>query len=208
MENDYFVYNFKEHLINDEEILYEGRPVPGKGNKQVWGYLFGIAFIGLMLVLLIWNLSKDTNGLDFKYILFFTICGGFLLLFIWGLIYDLFIKKRAVSDDYYCLTNKRVLKYERKKDRLVFGYLKNYKTIQSEKVKNHFGDVRFEMDLSTQYNSDTITPQELAEIKNMILHPDPNNMPSILFESIENPDHVKILAREARDKILNNVNSQ
>lgn len=195
------MYDFKNNLLENEEIIYEGRPVPGTGSKNIGGQLFIIAFISLMQFLLIWSVVTKTGdgvyGITLGFIIIFLSTLLFDALSIYSLIYTLFIKKKAVSDDYYCLTNKRALKYESKKDRLLFGYLINYDDIHCDSRKNGYGDLY----MGIVYKETNNSGQDLNNIKELIFNKDPENMPWIIFESIHHPAQVCKLAKDARNKL-------
>lgn len=91
------MYNFQEHLHEGEKILYEGRPIPGKGGKQIGVFIFLICFSLFVEFLLVWSVITKTgdgaNGIDIGFILIFLTAMLFLCLGIYGLINDLFLKK-------------------------------------------------------------------------------------------------------------------
>lgn len=197
------MYDFNSNLIEDEKIIYEGRPVPGTGSKNIGGPLFIIGFITLMQFLLIWSVVTKTGdgayGITPGFVIIFLVTLLFDAIAIYNLIYTLFIKKKAVADDYYCLTNKRALKYESKKDKLVFGYLINYEDIHYDSRKNGYGDLY--MGIIYKETNDSI--QDLNNIKDLLFNKDPKNMPWIIFESIEHPAQVGKLAKNARNELKN-----
>lgn len=195
------MYDFKSNLLEDEKIIYEGRPVPGTGSKNIGGPLFIIGFMALMQFLLIWSIVTKTGdgayGINLSFIIIFLATLLFDVIAIYALLYDLFIKKKAVADDYYCLTNKRAFKYESKKDKLVFGYLINYDDIHCDSRKNGYGDLY----MGIVYKETNDSKQDLNNIKDIILNKDPENMPWIIFECIEHPAKVSKLAKDARNEL-------
>lgn len=191
------MYNFEQHLLKNEKILYQGRSVPGKGGKNIGGLLFLVLFSLVVLILLMWKFF-ETRGAEWNISLGILIILVFLGLGLYGLIYNVFLKRKRVADDFYCLTNQRVLKYESKKTKLVYGNLSTYEDIQCLNMKDNFGDVYFGIVLD-EGNNDA---QTLATLKELMVNPDPVNMPFIYFESIENPTQVMKLAEEARNKLL------
>lgn len=204
-------FDFNSCLFKDEKILYQGRPTPGKGSKHVGGLLFLICFSLACLGLLIWSLVTKTGdgayGISLTYTIFFIVLSAFLLLGIYGLVYILFFKKRMVSDDFYCLTNMRAIKYESRKKKLVFGYLAYYSDIHCSNIKNNHGDLFMSVNLANGNFTDGKEPT-LLELKDIMLHPNPENMPSICFESIENPEGVYQVAIKARDDVMREINSK
>lgn len=207
MQESYF--DFNSCLLQDEKILYQGRPTPGKGDKQVGGSLVVICFSLLWLGLLIWSLVTKTgdgaNGISLTYIIFIAL--GLLLfgLGIYSLVYNLYLKKKNVSDDFYCLTNMRAIKYESSKNKLVFGYLASYNNIVCENVKDNYGDLSMSIDISNEIDEND---PDLLKLKDMMLNPNPENMPFVVFQSIENPEKVCQIAKNARDEVIRETNSK
>lgn len=203
------MYDFSQHLQKDEYILYQGRPVLGRGSKQVGGFIFVIVFSLVMLSILIWvyanKIGDGTNGIDLEFVIFFILILFFTVGGIWGLVYNLILKKKMIADDYYCITNLRVMKYESKKDKLVFGYLASYDDIKCKNMKNGFGDFYMGMDLEGENDNNIV--DAVHTVKEVLLHPNPENMPCIMFESIEKPREVLKIAKEAR-KVLLDSNSK
>ncbi len=198
------MYNFSQHLMADEKILYQGRSVPGKGGKAVGGLVFLIFFALAIQGLMIWSVITKTgdgaNGINLSFIVIFLAVTLFLGLGVYGLFYNLVLKKKVVADDFYCLTNMRAMKYEMKKNKLVFGYLAYYDEMRCDNVKDNFGDFYMGIVFNDEYTDDSL--QTIAQLKNIIMNPNPENMPFINFESIENPYQVMKLAKEAKQNIL------
>lgn len=92
------MYNFKQNLNENEQILYEGRPVPGTGSKNVSGLLFIILFILIIQILMvlsvIFKLGDGAYGIDSGFIIIFGVTLFFDWIAIRGLYYNLFKKKR------------------------------------------------------------------------------------------------------------------
>lgn len=113
------MYNFENNLLVDEKILYQGKPTPGKGGKSVGGLLFLICFAlgiqALMILSVVTKTGDGAGGINLGFIIIFLAATLFLGLGVYGLFYNLFLKKKQVADDFYCLTNKRAMKYEAKK---------------------------------------------------------------------------------------------
>lgn len=191
------MYNFEKLLYPDEKILYQGKPTPGKGHKNIIGLLIGEALMIAVEIVLISQLKQffDPENLLLA-VLFFIM----ILIFAYGLLYNLIIKKIVVKDDEYCLTNQRAFKYESKTGNLIFGYLANYRSIRALNVKDNFGDVRMEM-IYKDGNNTNLAKNDLVELKNLMLHPNEENMPYMLFESIENPEKIVSLIIEARKEL-------
>lgn len=199
---------FEKLLDNDEYILYQGKAVSGKGNKNIFGSIIIILFMSFIQFALIWSLVTGTgdgaNGIGFDFIGIFIISLLFDGVAIYNIIYLLFIKDKAVNDDYFCITNKRVLKYEQNKVKLVYGYLINYESIEVINEKKQFGDVQMFGALKKSDNA----KQDLMQIKNMLFDQDPTNMKMMILESIENPDMVVNIIKKAREELLKNNNEK
>jgi len=204
------MYNFSSHLLADEKILYQGQPVPGKGGKGVGGLVFLICFALAIQIAMIWSVVTGTgdgaNGINLSFIIIFLVATLFLGLGVYGLFYNLVLKKKQVADDFYCLTNMRAMKYEAKKNKLVFGYLAYYDDIHCSNVKDNFGDVYMGIVMDEESTDDA--SQTLSTLKDLMMNPNPENMPFLNFESIEHPYKVMNLAKEAKQNILQKVEQQ
>lgn len=206
------MHDFSSNLLENEEILYQGRPVPGKGSKSIGGLIFVICFSLVTQIILIWSvITKTGDGFDMGFIVIFLAAAVFEYIGISGIYYNLVKKKKEVADDFYCLTNMRAMKYEEKENKLVFGYLSHYDDIRCDNVKDNFGDVYMGIIIKEEKNDDL---QKLSSIKDLMTNPDPLNMPFITFESIENPYRVMNLVQDAKRTInnkqqnINNISSQ
>lgn len=189
-------FDFKKVLYDDEEILYKGKPVPGKGSKSIAGIIFLLGFCALMIFLMSFA-SKEENGVG-GLIIFYLVIALFAGIGIYALVYNLFIKKYAVKDDFYCITNIRVLKYEARKKKLVYGYLYYYEDIRTQNVKDGYGDLYFGILIDEEKTEATTAAKNIADI---LLNPNPENMPTMLFESIKSPGSVLKIATDAKAKI-------
>lgn len=204
------MYNFLQHLLANETILYQGRPTTGKGGKSLGGYFFLIGFtlvVALIMILsVITGTGDDENGITITFLIIFTTNIFFLAIGVHGLIYELFLKKKQVANDFYCLTNLRAMKYEEKKNKLVFGYLANFDSISCDNIKDNFGDLC--MTIGTNEEAENNPNFTLEQINEMFTNPNPENMPSIEFSSIESPEKVMNLAIMARQNNLQSKNQQ
>lgn len=200
------MFDFSKYLEKDEKILYQGTPVPGKGDKSIGMLIFIIVFMAIVQGLLIWSVvtgaGDGANGVDLSFIIIFGVTLFFDGIAIYNIVYLKFFKKIAVKDDYFCITNKRALKYESKKNKLVYGYLVNYVHITCENEKGGYGDLYMQIDIKESDDA----AETLAYVKDIMRNPNPENMPSIIFECIENPRNVRKIVKEARDKILESNN--
>lgn len=198
------MYDFQSKLLAGEKILYEGKPVPGKGEKNISGFIFliclSLVFQVIMILSVVTKTGDGAEGVDLSFIIIFLTITLFLGLGIYGLVYNLFLKKKKVQDDFYCLTNMRAMKYESNKDKLVFGYLENYDEIHCDNVKDNYGDLY--MSINMEKNSSGDAAQTLLNLKDAMMNPNPENMSFLNFESIENPRKVMKIAKEARKEII------
>lgn len=119
---------------------------------------------------------------------------------IWAFVYHCFFRQKAITGDFYCLTNQRAFKYDSKKDRLVFGYLINYVNMECFFSEGDYGNLR--MSGGMDFNQNEMDFQEVLKLKELMLHPDPQNMPGIEFQSIKNPEEVLEIAKNARNELL------
>lgn len=194
-------YDFEKQLFKNEKIIYQGKPVPGSGSKDVGGLIFVLILTLLIQSLLIFSvvfkIGEGANGINLNFIIIFLVTLILDMFIVYGIVYKLFIKKKSIKDDFYCLTDRRALKYESKKDKLVYGYLANYDDIHCNSIKNGYGDVY--MGIIYQETGDSKV--DLSNIKKLSINPDIENMPFILFESIESPMKIAKLAREAREEL-------
>lgn len=159
--------------------------------------VFELLIQALLIFSVVLKIGDGANGINISFVIIFLVTLIIEILVIKSLVYKLFIKKRSVSDDYYCLTNRRAFKYESKKDKLVYGYLANYDDIHSDSRKEGYGDVY----MGIIYKKTGDSKLDLSNMKKLLMNPDPENMPCILFESIKSPIKVAKLAREARDEL-------
>lgn len=195
------MYSFKDYLEENEKILYEDRAYPGKGDKSIGALFFIIIFMLLIQSLMIWSIVTGTgdgaNGIDLTFIIIFGVTLLFDGIAVYNIVYNLFLKEKMVADDFYCITNYRVMKYEEKKKKLIYGYLINYEDIKSHSNKGGYGDVVFSVIFKEDDNKETA-----IKIKNIILHPNPKNRYMIEFESVKKPYEIIKIAKEAREKVL------
>lgn len=196
------MFDFNNQLIEEETILYEGIPILGKTDKNILGELVVIGFILIIQILLIWSVVTKTgdgaNGINLSFIIIFLTTLLFAALVVYNIIYKLFIKDKKIAKHQYCITNKRVIKYDGKNNELIFGNLSNYEFIEVQNKKNNHGDLYMGVLINENVNSNTDT---LIEIKNTLLNKNPNDAPFIIFESIKNPYQVLNIVENARNSL-------
>ena len=201
------MYDFEKILYENEKILYKGISFPEKGDKNLKGILLLSGFSVLVQFLLIWStINKDRTGdINISFIIIYLFSLSFLVLAIYLFINNFFLRKINLRGNCFGITNKRVVKYEKKKDKITFGYLVNYNIIECHQIKNGYGDLHFQVNLENKVSTDDI--RLLKELKNIALYPNPENMPHLEFEGIENPENVRNLAINARNEVLKNTKS-
>lgn len=197
------MYNFETQLYKDEYILYQGQANPGKGNKNIGGLLFVLFFAFVMQLVMVnsikLGLGDGARGITFDVIIIFLATLFFEFIAISGLAYNCFIKKKVVEGNFYCITNKRALKYERKKDKLLCGYLENYTDIKIYSEKKNVGDLHMQMEKMDGTGNNT---EDLKLVKEIIFNKDEENMPYIIFESVENSKKVLTIIQTARAELI------
>lgn len=197
------MYDFTNVLFEGEKILYQGEAKPGKGGKGLLGIFCMIGFFLGIIILITYSTIVNHGYIDinlgsiFIYLIFFAFLGFSIYLLFDNLIF----KKRRIAGNCYCLTDMRVIKYNFKKNKLYFGYLAYYDSIYSLNIKDNCGDVYFSI-VANDKSGDSL--KDLVDLKNLILNPNEENMPSISFESVDNPDVVVALAMDARNNIIKN----
>lgn len=186
------MYDFKKDLLKDENIVYTCRPTPGKGNKQIKESIFLFILATLtQIILFIVNKTKTDLTLDMNIYIIIGVTIVVDLIALAKLIYNLYIKKYNVSDDYFCITTKRILKYEKRINRLSCGYIKKYKYIRIRNEKDGYGDIQFDT-----YVQDIISKRDLDIPSIDDLKKDYSDLDRIVIESVKNPKKiVKIVER-------------
>lgn len=174
------MYDFSKILEDNEEILWEGKPVVRTGLKQIGGLLFLLLFSLTGSSLLIWSVwakvGDGESGINLDFILLFGIFLFFAVIALYNIIYVLFLKNKKIANEYYCITNQRALRYEGKKDELIYGYIQNYDVVITERVEGKYGDVV----MSVAYDDN-------ADIYTIIQKQDSCNRRQMHFQCIEDP---------------------
>ena len=188
------MYDFTKHLEPDEKILYQCKAVPKSSITS--------SFIFLLLMIVMILLEIITYFIFIEYhkniviLIMFIILLFFNILFATGFIYNLFINRSKAKNCFYCLTNKRVFRYNLKKNKLIYGYLIDYADIRIHNVSHNCGDIYMGVILSS--TSDVKT--DLVNLATVLS--DSKNKPYICFSCIENPEYVLSLIRSARADLL------
>jgi len=188
------MYNFNQILLENEEILYQGKSVPGKGkNNIIVIEAFIIIFFSVLPITIFF---KELVASSWSILIFISILLG-LFCAIHCIIYTLFLKDKVTSSYQYCLTNLRILRYNNKKKILTHGFINEYIDIFISSTKDNYGDVIFSkythIDVENDITNDTDRDAYIIESDKINTY--------ILFESVENPHYIKKLALEIREKI-------
>lgn len=193
------MYDFEKKLFPGEKILYQGKGTPGKGERSIGGLLFVIAFCLIIQAVVIWSVNNGIGDGQYGIGIGGGIIFGFLVLFeilmVYNLIDLLFIKNRLVANSCYCLTNQRAMTYYSHKNQLVYGFLNEFDDINCSYLKGKHGDVYLGISLSE--NGEI----SIERIKRRWFDRNPQQMPIIIFKSIENPRKIEKLAKKARNEL-------
>ena len=191
------MYDFKKDLLKNENIVYTCRPTPGKGKKQITEALFLFILATLtQIILFVVTKTKVDITLDMSIYIIVAVTIGVDLIAISKLIYNLYIKKYNVSDDYFCITTQRILKYESRIDRLSCGYIKNYKFIRIRNEKDGYGDIQFD-----KYVQDIISKRDLDLPSLDDLKKDYNDLDRMVIESVKNPKKIVKIVEKINKKL-------
>lgn len=191
------MFDFHSILEYDEEILYESKSYPGKGDKDVTLCYVMIPFftfiIALLALSLKYKIGDGAYGLSLDFIVIFGVAGIADLLLISDLIYKKFIKDYATSDDLCCITNKRILKYETRKEKLTSVYIHEFDTFSVAYTKGGYGDAIF----FKKYDG-KVTMGEIGRRALNVLKKEPD---IISFEGIKNPRKAVGIAKQQYNKL-------
>src|SRR5574344_455266 len=182
------MYDFNKNLEINEHIVYEGKKYSEQNKKVIYVCLALFAF-SIILVIIRTNQVLDNADIGFEklfstYCLPLTIDISFSIFLFIKIISDIIKVKNSSSDKFYCITDKRILYYDRIQQSFKSGYLINYDNIKYNKFDNNRGDITMIMS-----------------------HPtvgDTTNSPCIVFEDIDNPENVRKIIEKYRSKNLNN----
>ena len=181
------MYNFKEILEKNEKIIYEGKPNMKKNNINPFAYFFAFSLLLFCQFILIWSVKTSTkdgaHGINLNFIFIFFIIIIFEGLLIYAIIYDKVLKKQK-SNDAYCITNKRVLKYNSTNNSITSLYVVDCCDMRFTTTKKNFGNIYIGI---KELNKNTI---KNSNIKDIIKKIKDLNDSYIVFESIENPHYI------------------
>lgn len=195
------MYDFNQYLEPDEKILYQGKSVPKASIGNV--VILILVLIAMLLVQFIMIISICENNLINNpiVIIMFLVMIFFDGAIILGIINSLFLNKKKAKNCFYCLTNKRALRYDLKDNKLVYGYLINYDDIKIYNIKHNYGDLY----MGITYSGTNNYKNDLVNVADALFNPDSKNMPNISFSCIENPEYVLSLAKSARAELVYNI---
>lgn len=191
------MYDFKKDLQQNEAIVYTCRPTPGKGDKQIkeWFFLLLLATV-TQIILLSVSITRSEIEFDMSRDLILGVTLVVDLIAISGLIYNYFIKKYNVSDDYFCITTNRILKYEERTKQLSCGYIKRYKYVRIRNYKNGYGDIQFDA-----YVQDIVSKRDIDIPSLDDLKPNYNDMDRMIIESVKNPKKIAKIVKKINKKL-------
>lgn len=191
------MHDFKQDLKENEGIVYTCRPTPGKGNKQINEWLFLILLATITQIILL-SVSMTRSEIEFdmsrNLVLGVTIIVD--LIAISGLIYNYFIKKYKVSDDYFCITTERILKYEERTKKLSCGYIKKYKFVRIRNYKNGYGDIQFD-----SYVQDIVSKRDISLPNIEDFKQNYEDMDRMVIESVKNPKKIAKIVKKINKKL-------
>lgn len=194
------MYNFEKELFNHEKVICLGQSFPGKGGKNIGGALLIILFMLCIQGLMVWSLNggigDGEHGINLSYIILFLVTLLFDGIAVFVLIYNIFIKGRKINGDCFCLTNFRLLKYESKNNRVIYGYLENYDDIHCDSVKNGYGNLY----IGSIYNLTDDKGKDLKNILEVAFNSDTENVPYIWLESVKQPLQLAELVIKIRNE--------
>ncbi len=198
------MFRFEDVLMDDEVILYEGTPVPGKGSKSITGELLVLGFCAFVTALLVFGIARDWEESGVLAIIptlpFFVAVGIFVAVCGYSIFNKKYKRDRDVLDDFYCITNQRLLKYESKKDALIYGNIANFDHMEVYDEKDGYGSITF-----YQSVSDGATEKEQVAYLVKMKSQDASDRLLIGFECIRDPKAVLKIAKEARNKAKEQV---
>ena len=184
------MFDFNTVLTDNETIIYQGKPIPGKGKfniKKTLSALLFLIFIEIAILI--------TQENIFDNLLFIIIILIFILALLQAMKYNTIIRNKIAKENLYCMTNFRVLQYNTKENKLYYGYLARFSIIEIFNENNGYGDVSFSVNLKTE----TGDKFSLKKIKK--LSKDRTNMLEITFLCIKDPKEIVKLAEAAREKL-------
>lgn len=187
------MYDFSEYLDKDEKILIKGKSYPEKNAAKLAPI---IIILILFIISLIYIIKEDPYNID----LIFTI-GFFIAIIFIGAIYEIFVAPKNIKDNYFCVTNERILIYDKKSDYFAYGYLENYDVVEAIENSPGYGDISL-------YNSPeikkNIIDNAVVQAKHLqdLAEPNSENMPHIFLASIKNPKKVEKIILKAQKELM------
>lgn len=187
--------NIDSMLLPDEEILYKGVAVPGKGSKSLLGIIIMIAVCLVPIIAI-----SEFSQIGISMMIVMAIALLFIGIAVYAFIYNFILKNRKIKGQEYFITNQRAIIYSSKKNEFKIGYLNRFDEFRVDNEKDNFGDVYMGIVADKNNNSE----ENLELIRDTLLNPDKDNMNTIYFELVENPYQVMKIAMEQRKKLVPN----
>ena len=196
------MFDFENVLMEDEVILYQGNAVPGKGSKSIFGELFLLGF-SLFIAAILWaslkfGIGDGEGGINLSFIVIMAVDLLFVVIALYSIFYKKFKQDRDVADDAYCITNKRVLRFNGAQ--LLCGYLANFDTIEEEVGKDGYGNVTFYRECP-----DSATDEEQMAFLKAMKNQDDSDRMTMQFECVQDPKSIAKIAKKARAVVRDQI---
>jgi hypothetical protein len=131
---------FLEKLEKDEKLLYYGVSNVSKTSRQLWRFLLGFVVLTIFWISFIIGFKgEDINF--FEIVILFIILIILTLSLIYGFIYNVLLKYKNKSNEYF-ITNKRVALYDVKNGFKIRNIL-DIEHIGIAREKDNYGDISF-----------------------------------------------------------------
>lgn len=188
-----------KHMINqDEEVIYFCKAVTGKIDKQTIRFL--ILFVVLTIFLAMLIISIGNHHIDIiNAIIFSLIILLFFILSIYGFIYNLIIRDKKIKDNEYIITDKRIIIYNSKTDKLLISDINRINIAMIVREKSNKDGIYGDLTLH-------VAPKDvkLDIIHTQIFSPNPDitNANNMALEGIKNPREVLNLIKTYNSNIM------
>jgi len=192
------MFDFHTVLEYDEEILYQSKTYPGKGNKNIACDIliigFSAVFLTIILLALKFKLGDCADGITLSILIFLILLIGAILFGLWDILYRLFIKDYTTADDLCCVTNKRILKYEERPDKLTSVYINDLDTFIVTYTMHGYGDAAF-------YKGIDKNCKPIKELTKRAWNAAANDdHTAITFSNVKNPKKAVSIAKQVKNE--------
>lgn len=140
-------FDFNSILGYDEEILYQAKSLSIKGNRSFAGNIIVAVFCIIVFLLMFFSIKykigDGADGLSLTAIVIFLVDFLFFGIVTWDMLYRLFIKNLMAKDDFCCITNQRILKYEYRTGKLTSVNIADVDTFTTDNCYHGYGDAFF-----------------------------------------------------------------